>query len=102
MLRCEAYACKYNFYGSCGISSEVIINNDTECFMFCYSDYVDLNLKNKDGLRMCPHCHSFPILKKYRNKFFYECDGDCWASTDRFDTIEEAKNAWNSFAEKGE
>lgn len=102
MLRCEVYTCKYNFNGSCGVSSEIIINNDTECSMFCYNDYVDLNLKNKDGLLMCPHCHGFPILKKYKNKFFYECNRDCWASTGKFDTIEEAKNAWNSFAEKGE
>lgn len=47
------------------------------------------------ALQPCPNCGSKPKLHKKNNKFYYECDGDCWTQTDKYDTAEEAGNAWN-------
>lgn len=45
-------------------------------------------------LQQCPNCGGSPKLHK-KKKFFYECDGDCWTQTDKYNTAEEAADEWN-------
>lgn len=100
MIYCKAESCKYNVERSCSLTS-IEINDNYECSMFCYNDSVDCGLKNSEGLLECPNCNSYPILRKVKkNKFFYECGGDCWRQTDKFPTVEEAKRAWISMKDK--
>lgn len=49
----------------------------------------------KKTLQPCPNCGGFPKAYKRKNKFFYECNGDCWTQTKKYNTVEEAAEAWN-------
>lgn len=52
------------------------------------SDAQEVNLKN------CPNCGCRPVLKKKRNKFYYECGG-CWTQTSKHWTQKEAADDWS-------
>jgi len=55
-------------------------------------------------LQPCPGCGSERVkLNKKRDKFRYECDGDCWTTTNKwYMTREEAADAWNSLVNERE
>lgn len=47
-------------------------------------------------LKSCPNCGCKPKLHKTsRGRFYYECNGDCWLSTNKFWTVNEARADWN-------
>ena len=48
-------------------------------------------------LKPCPGCNGeFVKLHKKRGKYRYECDSDCWTTTNHwYMTEEEAAAAWN-------
>ncbi len=46
-------------------------------------------------MKPCPKCGGSPKCYKRKDKFFYECNGDCWTKTDKYNTVEEAAKAWN-------
>lgn len=45
--------------------------------------------------KKCPVCGGIPKLRKSKNKYYYECDGDCWRKSDKCNTMQEAIEAWN-------
>lgn len=49
-----------------------------------------------NGLPNCPHCGGMPQLHRKRNKFYFECDGDCWTQTHKHNDIEDAEKEWCS------
>ena len=44
----------------------------------------------------CPNCGGIPVLRKHRNKVYYECNGDCWTRTHSYYAEEDAAEEWNS------
>lgn len=53
-------------------------------------------------VKKCPNCGGMPKLHRKRNRFKYECDGDCWTATDWCSSPEEAAEEWNSIQPKPE
>lgn len=51
---------------------------------------------NNQIVKACPNCGGYPRLKRKRNKFYYECDGDCWTQTKKYSSEYDARLAWNS------
>ena len=47
-------------------------------------------------LQRCPNCGGPPKLHQKKNRFWYECDGDCWTQTDKRSTPEAAAAEWNA------
>ena len=47
-------------------------------------------------LKPCPNCGCQAKLHKKSNKFYVECDGDCWTQTSKHSYQEEAEKEWNS------
>lgn len=47
-------------------------------------------------MNYCPNCNGTPSIHKRRKKYYIECSGDCWTQTNKYDSIEEAVQEWNS------
>ena len=54
----------------------------------------------REDIKPCPNCGFFPALHKKKNKFYYECCGDCWTQTSKYYSPERALKAWNELSEK--
>lgn len=55
-----------------------------------------------NGLQPCPYCGASPKLLKKKNKVYYECNGDCWASTKAHWDEADARTEWNSLKPREE
>ena len=53
-------------------------------------------------LKPCPFCGGEAKLHKKGNKFYVECDGDCWTQTSKYSYQEDAIKAWNDLERRKE
>ena len=49
----------------------------------------------ENELKPCPNCGGQAKLHKRGNKFYVECDGDCWTQTSKYSYQEDAIKEWN-------
>ena len=49
-------------------------------------------------LKPCPNCGSNAklVYDRRKDKYRYECDGDCWTQTKKHNSEEEARAEWNA------
>ena len=55
-----------------------------------------------EELKPCPSCGGQSKVHKKGNKFYVECDGDCWTQTSKYYYQEDAVKEWNSLERKKE
>lgn len=56
----------------------------------------------ENELKPCPHCGGQAKLHKKGNRFYVECDGDCWTQTDKHSYPENAVKEWNGLERRKE
>lgn len=55
-----------------------------------------------DELKPCPNCGGQAKVHKKCNKFYVECDGDCWTQTRKYSYKEDAVKEWNGLERRKE
>lgn len=53
-------------------------------------------------LKPCPSCGGAGKLHKRKNKYYVECDGDCWTQTDKYFDAYLAVDEWNNLGQEGD
>lgn len=52
-------------------------------------------------LKQCPFCGGTGKLRKRNNKYYVECDGDCWTQTNKYTDKHLAIDEWNEMEQEG-